>query len=145
MDDEETCQLIADEVGRLTDREAWAEHTGGYVICILIPHLTRKDALWMFGTANATWGGNLVSHEGDVDPDVYIDTSVSSESTDLLAVAQAIVAGVQRAEELETLTDEQLATVAGTPWPFDARINNAALVLVEVARRRRMKEKEEER
>jgi hypothetical protein len=86
-DDEIVCgvaqRLLADGL------PATAEHTGGGIWCVLIDD--DEGGQWYWGMANATWGAQRIAANGDCTDDL-LDTTVSSDSEDLDAIAKAIYA-----------------------------------------------------
>lgn len=74
---------------------ATAENTGGWIYCVLIPD-AQRGGTWYFGTANVTWGGDLVP-DGDMcagSKPTTIETGVDSDCDDAHVVAAAILVGL---------------------------------------------------
>lgn len=64
--------------------EASLEYPG----CVVIPHADPERGAWWFGTANETWGGDLMTPDGCVD--VTIPLTVPSASQEAGAIAREI-------------------------------------------------------
>jgi hypothetical protein len=60
--------------------------------CVVVwaEHLDLPHASWWFGTANATWQGDLQVGDGGDQPLDHLETSVPSDETDPLVIAEAI-------------------------------------------------------
>lgn len=93
--------IAIDVVTALTARGLFArmEQTGGGVICVFIaepaPHPPQSEYEWICGTANDTWGGDLVDVNGELVGEAqresqHITTTVNSRSTDAEAIADAL-------------------------------------------------------
>jgi hypothetical protein len=88
MNDLWVCQAVAAQLFELIGVVAWAEHTGGWMFCVLVPEQTPADTVWFWGTANFTWGGTLRTPDGE--NLVNLETDVLSTSQDAAQIAQAI-------------------------------------------------------
>lgn len=66
--------------------EATSENTGGWIYCVIIPAGTRGT--WYWGMANETWGGNLMTDDGEELR--TLGTTVPSTCQDPRVIALAI-------------------------------------------------------
>ena len=80
---------------------AFSQMMGGGTFCVIVHETTRLDAMWIFGTANDTWSGDLCFVEngeliGETSGDTqHIVTDIPSTSTDPHAIAiDGIVQGL---------------------------------------------------
>jgi len=64
--------------------------TGGNIECVRVD--AGNGDIWLFGTANDTWGGSIGFDAEDAEnrTEEYIETNCSTDQTDLFKVAQAI-------------------------------------------------------
>lgn len=88
--DEQICDEVAEHLRALGLKDAYANHTGGGIFCVFIPVENAQE--WIFGMADVVWGGDLLdadTHE-QADPEQSVTTTMSSESDDTKAIAEAI-------------------------------------------------------
>jgi hypothetical protein len=77
---------------------AQSHHTGGGIICVMVPEPRDAGCEWCFGTADFTWGADLRDCEtGEAFEDQILTTSISSDSADAAAIADAIVVAINGA------------------------------------------------
>ena len=89
--DEDHCSGVA---AKLRERgiEAYSEHTGGGIFCVILP--TTDKGHWMFGLADDCWAGGYSDAGGVYFDQFYVTTDVRSGDTDYGKVANAINAAL---------------------------------------------------
>lgn len=102
IDDDMLLELITAELQAL-GTGCWTQLMGAGLTCIVVPIPGSTDQ-WLFGDANATWGGSLYTEQGDP-TDRYLETGLSCENRDPKTVALAIHAALNTKDQHDGTLD----------------------------------------
>jgi hypothetical protein len=106
MTDSEVCGRVAERLRATGHPNAHYDHTGGGIFCVFVPTTPDDGREWIFGAPDATWGGELQDDEGQpLDPHVWVETKMSSESEDIHAIAAAIAAAMHASDAIGERAD----------------------------------------